>query len=234
MKLVVLCGGLAKRLGSLTDNCPKILIPINNYAFINYFIDKHIENGFREFIFVTGHLRKKIDREIINLKKRYKNVYFKSIYEGPDRLGTGGALKKIYRQLGNNFFLTYGDSFLILKKNEIIRMQHNYNHFGVNMLIYKNKDKYDISNVLPDKRGKILKYEKEKKDKFLYIDAGLLYFYNSKLIFSKLIKKKFNLSYIFSDLVKSGHLFSVKSRNKFFEIGSLDGIRLFERHINKN
>ena len=48
IQLVVLCGGLGTRLGSISKKTPKILIPILDKTFLEHFLDVHQENGFKK------------------------------------------------------------------------------------------------------------------------------------------------------------------------------------------
>ena len=55
LKVCILCGGKGTRLGSLTKNIPKPLIPINGKPIISYIID-HIKNaGIKDVIIASGY-----------------------------------------------------------------------------------------------------------------------------------------------------------------------------------
>ena len=49
--LVVLCGGEAKRLGSLTKETPKSLLKINNRPFLSYIIENFTKQGVKDINF---------------------------------------------------------------------------------------------------------------------------------------------------------------------------------------
>ena len=52
---VVLAGGKGTRLGSLTKNCPKPLLKINNEHFLNYLLFNIARHGFKKIIIVAGY-----------------------------------------------------------------------------------------------------------------------------------------------------------------------------------
>ena len=79
---------------------------------INLFIRK----GIKEIIICAGYKGKFIIDEL--KKYKFKNVKIKVIVE-PRKLGTGGAILNIFKQLNQNFFVTYGDSWLDIDYKEI-------------------------------------------------------------------------------------------------------------------
>ena len=72
MKVVILAGGLANRLGDLTKNTAKILLPISCKKFIDYQLNLLNKNKIKNIIYCLGH--HSID--ITNyLEKHYKNDF---------------------------------------------------------------------------------------------------------------------------------------------------------------
>ena len=53
MKAVILAGGMGKRLGELTRNTPKPLLPIAGYPIINYVVKKIEELGTKDTIYIS-------------------------------------------------------------------------------------------------------------------------------------------------------------------------------------
>ena len=91
MKVIVLSGGIGKRLKPITDYVPKSLVPINNVPIIEWQIRYFKKFGINEFVICAGH---KSD-QIINYFEAKKNLKVKidySIEKTP--LGTGGAIRK--------------------------------------------------------------------------------------------------------------------------------------------
>ena len=60
MKAVILAAGFGERMGSLTDQLPKPLIPIINKPILHHLIEALVQSGFKEFIVVVGHQKEKI------------------------------------------------------------------------------------------------------------------------------------------------------------------------------
>ena len=233
--LVVLCGGLATRLGALTRETPKILLPFNGKPFIHHFVEQHVENGFSEFVFITGHKSEQICDYLPVLKNEYPNKKFVAYNEGSNRLGTGGAVRAFIALLGDEFALTYGDSYLVLTQSELQCLCLPRLTPSINMLIYENADKFDISNVEVNNSRMVTQYEKNRQDKYNFIDTGMHYFYKADEIFSKFnnVGSSLDLTIVLDDSVKLKKMFGVVTRHRFHEIGSTRGINDFREYLER-
>ena len=60
MKAVILAAGIASRLRPLTDTTPKCLLKIGERCLLEMAFDALIQNGFNEFIIVTGYRQQQI------------------------------------------------------------------------------------------------------------------------------------------------------------------------------
>ena len=166
--LVVLCGGEAKRLGSLTKETPKSLLKINNRPFLSYIIENFTKQGVKDIYFCLGHLSNKF----LDYLKKYpiSDVNYFVSFDDDAFNGTGGAIKKISKSIKGPFFVTYGDSYLDIDLEDVVR-KYNEND-GPLLTVFKNDSFYDKSNCkLID--GKI-EYSKTKPlPGANYIDYGL-------------------------------------------------------------
>jgi NDP-sugar pyrophosphorylase family protein len=117
---VVLAGGKGTRLGSLTKNCPKPLLKINNEHFLNYLLFNIARHSFKKIIIVAGYrgeLFKKFH------KKKLLNTTTEVFIEKKIN-GTLGALNKVRNKLKSDFFIFNGDTF------------YNFNYFLYNSIIF--------------------------------------------------------------------------------------------------
>ena len=75
MKAVILAAGIASRLRPLTDTTPKCLLKIGKRCLLERAFDALIQNGFDEFIIVTGYRQQQI---VDFLQARYpvQNITF--------------------------------------------------------------------------------------------------------------------------------------------------------------
>lgn len=233
MQLVVLCGGLGTRLGEITLRTPKIMVPVLGEPFIEHFLRQHKKNGFDRFLFIGGYLVSKIAKHLNENSTLHSNCEIKLHNEGPVRLGTGGAIKSALHLLDENFAVTYGDSFLTLTADEMTQFTSKRPEITSSILIYKNNDRFDTSNISIDANGLVVEYRKGILGKYRYIDAGLIAFFDGRHYFYDHKQNVFDLSEIILDLVSKNSVSSVQCSERFYEIGSKSGINDFEQHIAK-
>ena len=61
MKVAVLCGGFGTRLGELTRDLPKPMLPIGGRPYLERVLESFADCGLREFVLLTGHLAEVIE-----------------------------------------------------------------------------------------------------------------------------------------------------------------------------
>jgi NDP-sugar pyrophosphorylase family protein len=227
IKVAILAGGLGKRLGSLTLDTPKSMIKINNKPFIEWQLNLLSKKGVREVVFCTSHYSQ-IIKDYVEDGKRF-NIEVKYSDDGPDQLGTGGAIKNAIDILGDSFMVMYGDSYLDIDYSEVEKVFGEIN-FPAMMTIYKNKGKYDLSNVLFE-NSIIKKYSKKNVNSNLqYIDFGLSLFKSE--VFKEIKKGTYlDLADLCEELAENGKLAGFEVKNRFYEVGSKEGIEDFSRYL---
>ena len=120
LPIVVLVGGLGKRLGNKVKKNPKPLIKINGKPFLEIVLTNLINKGFREIILCTGYLESKIIKFVKEKKFKAKIIISK---DGKSLLDTGGAIKKTISKISSKFFVMYGDTFLPID-NKILQFKN--------------------------------------------------------------------------------------------------------------
>jgi NDP-sugar pyrophosphorylase family protein len=90
VQVVILAGGLATRLGKLTENRPKSLVEILGKPFLAYQLELLKNNGISDIVLCTGHLGRQI-RETFGDGSEY-GVHIRYSHE-ENPLGTAGAVK---------------------------------------------------------------------------------------------------------------------------------------------
>ena len=158
MQIVILCGGLATRLGDIAKNNPKSMIEINGKPFLEHQIELLKKQSITDILLCVGYLSEKIMDYFGDGKNFGVNIRYS--YDGDKRLGPIGAVKNAEFLLDDIFFIMYGDSYVFVDFGKI------YQHFLKRkklalMTIYKNYDKYDKSNVAVN-NSDIIRYNKEK------------------------------------------------------------------------
>jgi NDP-sugar pyrophosphorylase family protein len=224
--MVILAGGLATRLGKIAHDTPKSMILIEGRPFLEYQLELLSRQNIKDIVLCVGHLGEKIKSYFDNGKKLGVKIDY-SWEETP--LGTGGALKNAGGLLQNDFMMLYGDSYLPIDYHKVINMFRGKNILGT-MVIYKNNNKYDKSNIVLNE-GRIMAYDKEKKlPGMVYIDAGLSIF--KKEVLKNLPRRKqIPLDTLINQLIDSGQLSAYITEQRFYEVGSPKGLQDFHNYI---
>src|SRR5436309_9519480 len=102
----ILAGGLATRLGSLTESIPKSLVRVSGEPFLAHQLELLRNQGITRVVLCVGHLGEMIKAHFGNGASF--DLALEYSFDGPRLIGTGGALRKALPQLGEKFFVLYG------------------------------------------------------------------------------------------------------------------------------
>ena len=208
LPLALLAGGLGKRLGNKTENTPKALVEVAGKPFIDRQLNYLKSQGFKKIKNYVGNGSK------FNLDINYSD-------DGDNLLGTGGSIKKACKILDENFFILYGDSFLPINFSLVERAFFNEKKSAL-MTVIKNSGKWDISNAY-FKNGSVNYNKKKPKNDMDYIDYGLTVV-NSSIFDTYSKNEVFDLADVFMFLSKNDLLAGFEVKERFYEIGSLEGL----------
>jgi len=116
---VVLCGGLGSRLGALTADTPKPLLPVDGNPFLDVLLFELARHGVTRVLLLAGHAAQRIIdyARSTPLKARFGLEVEVSIE--PQRAGTGGAVWHARDRLDDRFFLLNGDSWFDINLLEL-------------------------------------------------------------------------------------------------------------------
>jgi NDP-sugar pyrophosphorylase family protein len=227
--VVILAGGIARRLRPITETVPKSLLIVAGEPFIAHQLRLLRKNGIKKAVICSGYLSQKIENFVGNGNQFGLSVSYS--VDGDKLLGTGGAVKKALPLLGEEFFVMYGDSYLT------VNFKHVYDYFLTSsdmglMTVFKNHNVWDNSNIV-FKGGKIITYDKKNKIKGMdYIDYGLGIL--KKRAFDAMADREvFDLSELYQDIISKNQMSGYEATERFYEIGSLSGLAETERHILK-
>jgi MurNAc alpha-1-phosphate uridylyltransferase len=223
----ILCGGLATRLRPVTEKIPKSLIPINGEPFITHQLRLLKLKGVTHVVLCVGYLGEMIQEFVGTGTEFGLNVSYS--FDGVPLLGTAGAIRKALPLLDSAFFVLYGDSYLTCDYGDVAEAFNASKARGL-MTIYRNEGRFDTSNVEAD-GGLILRYDKRNRTSGMhYIDYGLGVF--SESVFSELPANEIrDLTVVYQNLCANGALAGYEVKERFYEIGSEQGIRDLERYL---
>jgi NDP-sugar pyrophosphorylase family protein len=225
---VVLAGGLATRMRPRTLTIAKSMLEVAGRPFVDWQLEKLAACGFADVVLCVAHLGEQI-REHVGEGARF-GVRVRYSDEGPTLLGTAGALRTALPLLEPVFLVTYGDSYLPFDYRAPLRALEDSDEDAAVMSVYPNHGQWDASNVKTDGK-RVLAYEKGTKDAaFDHIDYGALALRRS-VIAALPEGQPASLDAIQARLAREGKLGAVVAPERFYEIGSPEGLEALDRKL---
>ncbi|MCR5475966.1 MAG: HAD-IIIA family hydrolase [Lachnospiraceae bacterium] len=232
VQVVVLMGGLGTRLKEYTKECPKSLVDVCGRPFFDHQLDLLTAWGFHKFLFLIGYRADMIEDHYGDGRDR--NISIQYSYDGEKLLGTGGAVRRAYDLLEDDFLLIYGDSFMDIDYAETIYRYERGKSRGARalMTVLRNNNRFDKSNVVM-REGKIVLYDKhEPTPEMEYIDYGVCMY--EKSLFSAFGEDEaFDISVIQHDLSVKGQMTAQIVTKRFYEIGSPASYKEFSGYVTR-
>lgn len=136
MKAIILAGGRGERLRPLTDTIPKPMVPVKDKSLIQWCIENLKSHGINDLIISTGYMADKLEEHLGDGKNFGVNISY-SFEKEP--LGTGGAVKAIYRDIGEPFILIWSDNLGNYNYTEMID-SFTSNNATILMALTKRED----------------------------------------------------------------------------------------------
>ena len=226
-QVVILAGGLATRMHPLTLTQPKSMLPVAGRPFIDWQLELLRRVGFDACLLCVGHFAEVIEAHVGDGSKYGLRVAYS--HEGPERLGTGGALRRALPQLEDDFVLTYGDSYLPYDYLAPLRVLRAHADAEVVMSVFHNQNALEPSNVALGE-GRVTRYEKGRSDSGLdYIDYGALAV--RRRFVEAMPEGKSDLSAALMRAVAAGTVRAAEASRRFFEVGSPAGLAALEHEL---
>ena len=219
LPVAILAGGLATRLGEITQTIPKALLDVAGKPFIVHQLELLHRAGIERVVLCVAHLADQIEAVLRDGRAYGVEVVYS--HDGGQLIGTGGALRRALPLLGDSFFVLYGDSYLLCDYDAIERAYRDSGKLGL-MTVYRNDGRYDASNVeIAD--GEIKRYDKRPGVTGLtHIDWGLGVL--SARAFADYPHGKLDLVRVYQDLLARDQLAGYEVTQRFYEIGSVAGL----------
>jgi NDP-sugar pyrophosphorylase family protein len=228
MTVAILAGGLATRLGPLTAQTPKALLPVAGEPFLAHQLRLLRAQGLTRVVLCVGHFGEQV--EAVFGDGRALGMELAWSYDGPRLLGTGGAIAQALPLLGDAFFVLYGDSYLPIDFRAVERSFHAQGQPAL-MTVFENHDAFDRSNVLFE-NGRLVTYDKKRPTPAMrHIDYGLSLF--TAATFAGRESQPFDLSELQQALTARGEMAGYLVEQRFYEIGSHAGLAELEELLRK-
>jgi NDP-sugar pyrophosphorylase family protein len=221
LPVAILAGGLATRLKPITERVPKLLVDVAGEPFFSHQIRLLKGASLTHVVLCVGHLGERIVERYGDGSRDGMRLEYS--FDGPTLLGTGGALMRALPLLGDAFYVLYGDSYLPVDYRAVGEHFLRSGRLGL-MTVYENRGLYDTSNVWFE-GGEIRAYDKKRRmGEMRHIDYGLGVFRASAFDgFPR--DRPVDLAEVQQSLLAAGQLAAFEVRERFYEIGSPEGLR---------
>jgi NDP-sugar pyrophosphorylase family protein len=220
LPIAILAGGLATRLRPVTETIPKALIEIAGEPFLAHQLRLLRAAGYAHVVLCVGYLGEMVrefagDGAAFGLRVDYS-------FDGPQLLGTAGAIARALPLLGDRFSVIYGDSYLPCDYAAAEQTFADSGKLGL-MTVYRNEGQWDSSNVEFD-GARVVRYDKANRTPAMrHIDYGLGMLRREALA-GVPSDRPYDLATVYQDLVRRDELAAWESPDRFYEIGSREGI----------
>lgn len=227
LPVAILAGGLATRLHALTERTPKCLLTIAGRPFLFHQLELLRSQGIERVVLCVGHLGDQIEAAAGDGHRFGLSIEYSS--DADRLLGTGGALRRALPLLGDDFFVMNGDSYLPCS---FAHLESAY--FAADMpalmAILRNDNRWDRSNVL-FQDGMLIEYDKySQRCDLTHIDFGVSVLSHAALA-GYPDSTVIDLAQICRNLSLRGELAACEVFERFYEVGSLQGIAETERFL---
>ncbi|WP_255469677.1 nucleotidyltransferase family protein [Mycolicibacterium sp. P1-18] len=217
----MLAGGLATRMRPLTETVPKSMLAVAGEPFIAHQLRLFHRQGLTRVVLCLGHLGDAV-RDSVGDGSAF-GLSVSSSFDGGVLLGTAGALKKAAPMLGDVFWVTYGDSYLDVDLAPIWQAFERSERPAL-MTVLRNENRWDRSNV-HFRDGRIECYDKHDPSPVMnHVDFGLSLF-RRQVLDDVPGGQPSDLATVLSALVRRGAVAGFEVSERFFEIGSPQGLR---------
>ena len=219
MQAIILAGGLGTRLGPLTKETPKVMVPVNGKPFLLYLLQLLKSQEIKDIILSIGYLGQQVrnffgNGDSLGVSLRYSE-------EKEKLLGTGGALKQAQDLLDDYFLVINGDTYLPVDYRDVERTFLKLNKKAL-MVVYDNQEDTSVkNNVALDNNLMVIEYAKGSSSPSLkYVEAGALVLRREIL---NLIKETGPVSLekgLYPALIEQREMAAYVTRKRFYDIGT--------------
>jgi NDP-sugar pyrophosphorylase family protein len=173
MQAIILCGGLATRLGGTVKTLPKILLEIAGKTVLEWQIQLLRDVGVTSVVLASGHLHDVLYARVGDAYAGMSICYAKE----EKRLGTGGAVQNAMKQIDTSpFFVLNGD--ILLANFSLQEMLSRFDSGMAGMLLSVHvPDIRPYGEIVSDSEGKIQAFrEKQPICRAGYVNGGVYLF----------------------------------------------------------
>jgi len=210
----ILAGGLGSRLGEAVKDTPKPLLDVAGEPFLMHQLRLLAAYGTHRVVLCVGYLGEQIE-DAIGYSQFDMEVEYS--YDGPELVGTLGAIRRAVPLLGERFLTLYGDTYL---RVDFRAFDESWRASGLPgaMTVLHNHDRWGPSNAVFS-NGLVTQFDKRRPTPNMeWIDYGLGGLETTAL--DMVGPEATDLAALHQSLAQRGSLFGFEATHRFYEIGT--------------
>lgn len=153
-KAVILSAGSGTRMGSLTNDTPKVMLKLAGKPLLQYHVELMRKHGVSEICINLHYLPEKIKTFLGDGRKFGVKIHYS--YE-PELLGTAGALRAFKDILTEDFFIIYGDVIGVVSIDKWAEF-HEVKNADATLIIHCSNHPEDSDVVQIEKDARIVNF----------------------------------------------------------------------------
>ena len=210
--VAILAGGLGTRLAGAAGGLPKGMVPVVGRPFLEHVLDRLARHGATRVVICRSHLGEVIESGLGDGGRFGLSIAYSD--EGPEPIGTAGALRLALPLLGDRFLVMYGDTYLRVDYGAVAAAHARSGREAL-MTVLRNRGRWGTSNV-DYARGRVRAYDNRTPPAGAeWIDYGLL-----SMTPPALAGDEPALTQVLHRLAERGELAGRAVRARFYEIGT--------------
>ncbi len=154
MKACILAGGLGERLKPLTDDLPKVMLPLGEgrRPLLEHLVRGLARHGVTEIILCVAYHKEKISDHFGYGEKFGVKI---SYSVDPEVLGTAGSVKQAQGQLKETFFVVYGDVASKLDYTKVLDFHRQRKAPSATLVLHESDHPQDSDLAELDAGGRV-------------------------------------------------------------------------------
>ncbi|MBL7147270.1 MAG: nucleotidyltransferase family protein [Nanoarchaeota archaeon] len=153
MKAIILSAGLGTRIRPLTDNIPKVMLPINEKPLLEHHINLLRKHGITDIAINLHYMPNKIIEYFQNGSRLGVKINYSHEKE---LLGTSGAVKKLKPFFKETFIVVYGDVAVDVDFAKLIEF-HKKNKAEATLVVHESDHPEDSDVIEINEKNEIVK-----------------------------------------------------------------------------
>jgi MurNAc alpha-1-phosphate uridylyltransferase len=221
----ILAGGRGTRLGAHVTSVPKPLIEVAGEPFLFHQLRLLHRHGARRAVICVAYLGETIESTVGDGERFGMEIAYS--YDGPELIGTAGAIRRAAPLLGAEFLVLYGDTYLRIDYVAVVDAFRGAGCPAL-MTVLHNLGRWDTSNAAFD--GRRVRYDKRRPTPDMeWIDYGLGVLSTRALELTPADEP--DLATVYELLSERDLLAGYEAHERFHEIGTPGALRETDRFL---